>query len=121
MNIRIVFRNMEKSEQLEQRVRTELKKLDKFIAHSRTPVNVDVVITTQGVDHNVYSVELLVDYAQNKLRAHDEGLDLPAMIAQAVRKMEQEMEKIKGKAIDKRDKPDEDRDPARREKEEFED
>ncbi len=111
---------MERTPQREEQVLRELKKLNKFLNLDDPLLSLDFVITTEGVDHTIYNVELLVKEPEGKAVVHVENYDIDLVIAHAVDKMLHELSTLKGRSISKRDRPDENKNPVRKDKEDFE-
>jgi ribosome-associated translation inhibitor RaiA len=120
MNPRIIVKNREKSPLLEQQVSKELTKLEKFIDIQDPLVGIDFIITAEGPTHKLYTVELRVkspDYGESVARI--EGYDLDLLIPEVTRKVVHELERAKRRAVDKRDRPDQNDNSLRKDKEDF--
>lgn len=120
MNTRVVFRNMEKSAYLEEQVRRELKRLDLFLANRRPPVVVDFTLTIQGPTHTLYQAELVVGVPGHTLVAHHEEHDVNLAIARVVENMHRQLANLKNATVDNHHRPDENHNPRREDKEDFE-
>ncbi len=119
MNIRIAFRHMESTPALEAHAHKELAKLDKLINTEHTPIFVDLILEEHKLRGN-HRVELRVNLPHGHLMAHSEGKDMYLVISQVIDKMVAELRKEKERRLSKRDRPDENKDPIRKLKEDFE-
>ncbi len=117
MNPRIDFRNMKRSQHLEEHVQKELSKLGKFIDSDDTIASVDLTMNTEGIDQQLCRAELRVNNKYGKFVAHEEGRDIYLAISQVVEKLLQELASAKERFVDRRDSPD--KNPLRSEKEDF--
>ena len=120
MNTRIAFRNMEHNPHIEDHAQKELAKLDKFLQSDDATVYIDLVMDVEGVDHRLYNVELRVRDKHGELVAHELGRDIYLTISHVTDKMVQDLAKAKSRRLDQRDRPDENKDPLRKEKADFE-
>ncbi len=59
MNKRITFRNMDKSDVMEQYANQQLKKVEEFLSHERSPIHIDLVFEPSKVREH-HKVELRV-------------------------------------------------------------
>lgn len=96
--IKITFRNLDHSAVIEERVRKQLQKLDKFLEKERTPISVNFIIEAHPL-HAHHKIELLVKSPNYDLMAFDEGTDLYKLIEQVIDTMLAEMRKAKDKKV----------------------
>lgn len=100
MALRIAFKNMEKSDNIEDFALKKLDKIMKLVETERPPYNIDMVIhgyPTKAHNH----VELIVDFANVHLFAQHEGEDIYQQIDIVAKKMLDEVVKAKDKIRDK--------------------
>lgn len=98
MNKRIAFKNMEKSDVIEDFANKQLLKIEKFLEKERSPVSLDLVIEFAPV-HAHNKIELRLNAPDYSLVAHHEGPDIIIEIDRVVDKMINEIRKAKDKRV----------------------
>lgn len=99
MQKRIVFKNTDHSENIENFALKKLEKIETIIENERTPHNIDMVIEIHP-DHAHNRVELNLDFANVRLHAHHEGPDIYKEIDGVIAKMIEEIRKAQDKQKD---------------------
>jgi ribosomal subunit interface protein len=104
MNIRIAFRGMDHSDSVENYAQAELDKLTKFLPKESEPIYFDLVLQADH-NHMHHKVELRVNGKNLHFVASREGKDLYQELNHVIKVMGKELQKKKGKALDKRNHP----------------
>lgn len=100
MALRIAFKNMDHSNNIEEFALKKLEKIEKLMEIERPPFNINMVI--EGYPTHAHNkVELIVDFANIHLFAHHEGNDIYQEIDIVTKKMLEEIVKAKDKAQEK--------------------
>lgn len=96
MHKRIMFRSMSHSDAIEKYIYKKIEKIEKFFKREPRPVYVDVVLEPHREKH-FFKVEFKVNSFHYHLLVQTEGLDMYAMIDDAVHKMIKDITRKKEK------------------------
>lgn len=101
MNIRISFRGMEHSDALTTYTNEALEKVFKFIEREPEPIQVDVILEAHRQHHH-HKVEIRMSSKHYHFLLAHEGPDIYQEIDHVVKVLIEDIKKIKGKNLDKR-------------------
>jgi ribosomal subunit interface protein len=96
MNRRIAFRNMEKTNHMEEYCIGQLDKIEKFLENERPPVSIDLVLEPSKV-HAHHQVELRVNTPHYHKKVQFEGPDFYLVLNRAFDTMYKELHEEKKK------------------------
>ena len=101
MNTRIVFRNMDHSDVMEQHAHEQLEKIVNFLENDRGPVSINLYLEPSKV-HKHHRVELHVKSAEYDLNAsyEHEGMDFYQTLDRVVDSMYHQLHEAKRKNHD---------------------
>lgn len=105
MKRRVVFKNMQHSEVIENFAQQKLEKVEKLLSSERTPISINLVIEGHNV-HAYNKIELIISTADFKLIAHHEGSDIYNEINTVIDKMVEEIRSAKEKKAEEKKKKD---------------
>lgn len=99
MQVKIVFRSMDKSQALENYVHEKIVKFEKFLHRESSTVAIDVVLEAHR-DHKYFIGEIRVNTQHFHLISKDESSDMYKTIDSIVDKMARELSQAKKKLVE---------------------
>lgn len=101
MHKRITFRNMTKSDSMEQYANKQLEKVEEFLANDRTPIYIDLIFEPSKI-HAHHRIELRVKSPEYDRVSNFEGSDFYNVLDRVIDVMYHELREDKKKADDHR-------------------
>lgn len=103
MHIKVTFRAMDHSAEIEKYVKAEIATFDELFKRDEGKASAAVVL--QGhIKENHFTVEMMLKSADYNAEARAEGKDIYAAIHDATHNIAQQIIKQKGKFLEKRDR-----------------
>lgn len=100
-NIVVTFRHMDHSPVIDEHVRKQLDRLEKFLEQERTPISVEMVIEAQPI-HSHHLIELRVNTPHFHEVVKDEGPDMYLVIDSVITTMNNQLRRLKERMLDDR-------------------
>lgn len=100
-NIVVTFRHMDHSPVIDEHVRKQLDRLEKFLEQERTPVSVEMIIEAKPV-HSHHIIELRVNTPHFHEVVKDEGSDMYLVIDSVITTMNNQLRRLKERMLDDR-------------------
>jgi ribosomal subunit interface protein len=99
--INVTFRNMDHSAVIEEHIRRQLDRLEKFLKQERTPISVEMIIEAKPV-HSHHIIELRVNTPHFHEVVKDEGPDMYLVIDSVISTMNNQIRRLKERMLDDR-------------------
>lgn len=101
VSIAVIFRRMEHSSVIDEHVRKQLVRLEKFLEQERTPASIEVIIEAMPL-RSFYIVDLRVHTPRFRELVKDEGHDIYLIIDSVVATMNNQLRRLKEHMLDDR-------------------
>ena len=98
----------------------ELGRFDKIIKENASPASIDITLAKEGHSEHLHQAEIHAMLPLGEFHVKESNPDLHVAATRAIEKLLHRVREEKGRIIDHRDRPDENNDPLRKKKEDFE-